>query len=137
MLLILAIGWMPFARAYASVRSGDDQHGCRAVIEGVRVACCDGSPLLEDGLEFGELLQRSVAALALIYLDVDCGFAGPYRDRHHLIDEALCVLGVAWNFLGTPATNVWELSDRPVALRLLGNAARLDDGPPVAFAGRR
>ncbi len=46
-------------------------------------------------------------------------------------------LGVAWNFLGTPAPNVWELSDRPGALRLLGNEARLDDGPPVAFVGRR
>jgi alpha-N-arabinofuranosidase len=32
---------------------------------------------------------------------------------------------------------VWELSDRPGALRLLGNEARLDDGPPVAFVGRR
>ena len=46
-------------------------------------------------------------------------------------------LGVAWNFLGTPGPNVWELSDRPGALRLLGNEARLDDGPPVAFVGRR
>jgi xylan 1,4-beta-xylosidase len=46
-------------------------------------------------------------------------------------------LGVAWNFLGTPATNVWSLTDRSGALRLLGNEARLDDGPPVAFVGRR
>ena len=30
-----------------------------------------------------------------------------------------------------------ELSDRPGALRLLGNEAGLDDGPPVAFVGRR
>jgi len=46
-------------------------------------------------------------------------------------------LAVTWNFLGTPATNMWSLSDRPGALRLLGNEARLDDGPPVAFVGRR
>ena len=32
---------------------------------------------------------------------------------------------------------MWSLSDRPGALRLLGNEARLDDGPPVAFVGRR
>jgi xylan 1,4-beta-xylosidase len=46
-------------------------------------------------------------------------------------------LAVAWNFLGTPRTSVWSLTDRPGALRLLGNEARLDDGPPVAFVGRR
>ena len=46
-------------------------------------------------------------------------------------------LGVAWNFLGTPGANVWSLSERPGALRLLGNATLLDDGPPVAFVGRR
>ncbi len=46
-------------------------------------------------------------------------------------------LGVAWNFLGTPTRNVWSLTDRPGALRLLGNEARLDDGSPVAFVGRR
>ena len=46
-------------------------------------------------------------------------------------------LGVAWNFLGTPEAAIWSLTERPGALRLLGNAARLDDGPPVAFVGRR
>ena len=46
-------------------------------------------------------------------------------------------LGVNWNFLGTPQAESWSLADRPGALRLLGNAARLDDGPPVTFIGRR
>jgi alpha-N-arabinofuranosidase len=46
-------------------------------------------------------------------------------------------LGLEWNFLGNPSPESWSLSDRPGALRLLGNAARLDDGPPVTFVGRR
>jgi xylan 1,4-beta-xylosidase len=46
-------------------------------------------------------------------------------------------LGVQWNFLGTPQAEMWSLRNRPGALRLLGSGARLDDGPPVAFVGRR
>jgi alpha-N-arabinofuranosidase len=46
-------------------------------------------------------------------------------------------LDLAWNFLGNPRDEDWSLTDRPGALRLLGNAARLDDGPPVTFVGRR
>jgi alpha-N-arabinofuranosidase len=46
-------------------------------------------------------------------------------------------LGLEWNFLGAPRAGVWSLTARPGALRLLGTAARLDDGPPVAFVGRR
>jgi alpha-N-arabinofuranosidase len=46
-------------------------------------------------------------------------------------------LGLVWNFLGHPHAEDWSLTDRPGALRLLGNAARLDDGPPVIFVGRR
>ena len=46
-------------------------------------------------------------------------------------------LAVGWNFLGNPHDQDWSLADRPGTLRLLGNAARLDDGPPVAFIGRR
>lgn len=46
-------------------------------------------------------------------------------------------LGPAWNFLGTPAAGSWSLAERPGALRLLGGAAALDDGPPVTFVGRR
>lgn len=46
-------------------------------------------------------------------------------------------LGVKWNFLGTPLEDTWSLTDRPGALRLLGTEARLDDGPPVTFVGRR
>ncbi len=46
-------------------------------------------------------------------------------------------LGVAWNFLGVPAQGTWSLTERPGALTLQGNAARLDDGPPVTFIGRR
>ncbi|HEU4321746.1 MAG TPA: glycoside hydrolase family 43 protein [Roseiflexaceae bacterium] len=46
-------------------------------------------------------------------------------------------LGLVWNFLGNPAAESWSLAERPGALRLLGSAARLDDGPPVTFVGRR
>ena len=46
-------------------------------------------------------------------------------------------LGLEWNFLGNPRAQDWSLTDRPGTLRLMGNAARLDDGPPVAFVGRR
>jgi xylan 1,4-beta-xylosidase len=46
-------------------------------------------------------------------------------------------LALEWNFLGNPRAEDWSLSDRPGDLRLAGNAARLDDGPPVAFVGRR
>jgi alpha-N-arabinofuranosidase len=46
-------------------------------------------------------------------------------------------LSVHWNFLGVPDAAAWSLTDRPGALRLRGTAARLDDGPPVAFVGRR
>lgn len=46
-------------------------------------------------------------------------------------------LDLCWNFLGHPRPQDWSLTDRPGALRLLGNAARLDDGPPVIFVGRR
>jgi alpha-N-arabinofuranosidase len=46
-------------------------------------------------------------------------------------------LALEWNFLGNPRSEDWSLADRPGTLRLLGNAARLDDGPPVAFIGRR
>ncbi|MEW5957331.1 MAG: glycoside hydrolase family 43 protein [Chloroflexota bacterium] len=47
------------------------------------------------------------------------------------------VLDLPWNFLGHPRPEDWSLTERPGALRLLGNAARLDDGPPVIFVGRR
>ena len=46
-------------------------------------------------------------------------------------------LGLEWNTLGDPRPENWSLTDRPGALRLLGNAARLDDGWPVTFVGRR
>lgn len=46
-------------------------------------------------------------------------------------------LGVQWNFLGIPNAETWSLSDRPGALCLKGTEAGLDDGPPVAFVGRR
>jgi alpha-N-arabinofuranosidase len=46
-------------------------------------------------------------------------------------------LGVQWNWLGSPRAEMWSLTERPGALRLLGSGARLDDGPPVAFLGRR
>ncbi len=46
-------------------------------------------------------------------------------------------LGVQWNWLGTPRAEMWSLTERPGTLRLLGSGARLDDGPPVAFLGRR
>jgi len=46
-------------------------------------------------------------------------------------------LGPKWNFLGTPSAETWSLTDRPGALRLQGTAARLEDGPPIAFIGRR
>jgi xylan 1,4-beta-xylosidase len=46
-------------------------------------------------------------------------------------------LGLGWNFLGVPESATWSLTDRPGALRLQGTPARLDDGPPVAFLGRR
>jgi xylan 1,4-beta-xylosidase len=46
-------------------------------------------------------------------------------------------LGVQWNFLGVPDAATWSLTDRPGALSLQGTAARLDDGPPVTFIGRR
>jgi alpha-N-arabinofuranosidase len=46
-------------------------------------------------------------------------------------------LGLAWNFLGNPDPEAWSLTERPGALSLVGNAARLDDGPPVVFVGRR
>ena len=46
-------------------------------------------------------------------------------------------LGLKWNFLGNPRAESWSLSERAGALRLLGSAARLDDGPPVTFVGRR
>ena len=46
-------------------------------------------------------------------------------------------LGLEWNMLGNPQDASWSLTARPGALRLLGNAAELDDGPPVAFIGRR
>ena len=46
-------------------------------------------------------------------------------------------LGLEWNFLGNPRAENWLLTDRPGALRLMGNAATLDAGPPVAFVGRR
>jgi alpha-N-arabinofuranosidase len=46
-------------------------------------------------------------------------------------------LGLAWNFLGNPDADAWSLTIGPSALRLIGNAARLDDGPPVVFVGRR
>jgi alpha-N-arabinofuranosidase len=45
-------------------------------------------------------------------------------------------LGLQWNFLGNPRAESWSLTERPGALRLLGNAARLDDGLAV-FVGRR
>jgi alpha-N-arabinofuranosidase len=46
-------------------------------------------------------------------------------------------LALAWNFLGNPDAEAWSLTERPGALRLVGNSTRLDDGPPVAFVGRR
>jgi alpha-N-arabinofuranosidase len=46
-------------------------------------------------------------------------------------------LGLAWNFLGNPDAEAWSLTARPGALTLRGNAAQLDDGPPVVFVGRR
>lgn len=46
-------------------------------------------------------------------------------------------LGVVWNFLGVPDPTTWSLTARPSALCLQGNGATLDDGPPVAFVGRR
>jgi alpha-N-arabinofuranosidase len=46
-------------------------------------------------------------------------------------------LGLEWSFLGNPRAESWSLAERAGALRLLGGAARLDDGPPVAFVGRR
>src|SRR5260370_20315716 len=46
-------------------------------------------------------------------------------------------LAVAWSFLVPPRASVWSPTDRPGALRLLGNEAGLDDGTPVAFVGRR
>ncbi len=46
-------------------------------------------------------------------------------------------LGLQWNFLGNPRARDWSLTERPGALRLLGNAARLDDGALVIFVGRR
>jgi alpha-N-arabinofuranosidase len=46
-------------------------------------------------------------------------------------------LGLQWNFLGNPRGEDWSLTARPGALRLLGNAAGLDDGPPVILIGRR
>jgi len=46
-------------------------------------------------------------------------------------------LGLQWNFLGNPRSEDWSLTARPGALRLLGNAAGLDDGPPVLLIARR
>lgn len=46
-------------------------------------------------------------------------------------------LGVRWNLLGVPDAETWSLADRPGALCLRGTGVRLDDGPPVAFIGRR
>jgi alpha-N-arabinofuranosidase len=46
-------------------------------------------------------------------------------------------LGMQWILLGAPREQFWSLAERPGRLRLLGNEARLDDGPPVAFIGRR
>ncbi|MCB9099911.1 MAG: glycoside hydrolase family 43 protein [Anaerolineales bacterium] len=46
-------------------------------------------------------------------------------------------LSLPWNFLGHPWADDGSLTDRPGALRLLGNASRLDDGAPVIFIGRR
>lgn len=56
----------------------------------------------------------------------------PVRD-----DFATPQLGVPWNFLGVPDAATWSLTARADALCLQGNAAGLDDGPPVAFIGRR
>ena len=75
-----------------SVRGGNDQHRRRPVIEGAGVARRDGPTLLEDGLEFGELLQRGVTPRALVCLDQGFGLTGPYGDRHDLIVEVLRVL---------------------------------------------
>src|SRR5207245_10948239 len=60
--------------------------------EGAGVARRDGPARLEDRLEFGELLQRGIAPGALVCLDQGFGLAGPDRDRHDLIAEALLVL---------------------------------------------
>jgi xylan 1,4-beta-xylosidase len=46
-------------------------------------------------------------------------------------------LGLDWNFLRWPRAEDWSLTARPGFLRLIGNAARLDDGSGVAFVGRR
>ena len=46
-------------------------------------------------------------------------------------------LAQPWVHLGTPLAGASSLTARPGWLRLHGNAARLQDGPPVAFVGRR
>lgn len=46
-------------------------------------------------------------------------------------------LGAQWNVLGTPRAEMWSLAERPGALLLRGTGARLDDGFPVTFVGRR
>jgi alpha-N-arabinofuranosidase len=58
--------------------------------------------------------------------------ASPARD-----DFDGAELSLAWNFLGNPDAGAWSLAERPGALALVGNAAGLDDGPPVTFVGRR
>lgn len=56
----------------------------------------------------------------------------PTRDEFDLP-----VLRPIWNFMGNPAPADWSLAERPGSLTLHGNAASLDDGPGVAFVGRR
>ncbi|MBX5448433.1 glycoside hydrolase family 43 protein [Thermogemmatispora sp.] len=46
-------------------------------------------------------------------------------------------LGLDWNFLRWPQPGSWSLTARPGFLRLVGNAATLDQGRGVAFVGRR
>jgi xylan 1,4-beta-xylosidase len=46
-------------------------------------------------------------------------------------------LGLDWNFLRWPRAEAWSLTARPGFLRLVGGAARLDDGSGVVFVGRR
>ncbi|WP_376795634.1 glycoside hydrolase family 43 protein [Thermogemmatispora sp.] len=46
-------------------------------------------------------------------------------------------LDLPWNFLRWPPAGSWSLTARPGFLRLMGNAATLDNGKDLAFVGRR
>jgi alpha-N-arabinofuranosidase len=59
----------------------------------------------------------------------------PTSATHDEFDQP--TLAHEWNFLGTPRPENWSLIARPGSLLLFGNSARLYDGPPVTFVGRR